>query len=225
MKVHTIIPTVLVKQAYIDSQKIINETAVGNFKPYDALHTGALGAALGGLATGATSFIGDTAINQFRDKKKSTIEKLKTALLLGLLGAGGGGALGGYMGTANNKRNTDQFILAANKKLDPLNSALSKTPRLAKAMGLAPITIGADERNRISEGISNLKLNQLTENPTDAAKKELFENITGTTADVLQNKGRAADMMADKLRNADYEQYASVIDKAMQEARKQKNMQ
>ena len=92
-------------------------------------------------------------------------------------------------------------------------------------MGLAPIAIGADERNRISEGISNLKLNQLTENPTDAAKKELFENITGTTADVLQNKGRAADMMADKLRNADYEQYASVIDKAMQEARKQKNMQ
>jgi hypothetical protein len=32
-------------------------------------------------------------------------------------------------------------------------------------------------------------------------------------------------MMADKLRNAEYEQYASVIDRAMQEARKQKNMQ
>jgi hypothetical protein len=225
MKLRTVIPTVLVKQAYIDSQKIINETAVGNFKPYDALHTGGLGAALGGLATGATSFIGDTAINQFRGKKKSTLEKIKTALLLGLLGAGGGGALGGYMGNANNKRNTDQILLTTNKKLEPFNSQLSKNPRLAKVMGLEPINLGSDDKDRISEGISNLKLNQLTENPNDAAKKELFENIKGTSADVLQNKGRAGGMMADKLRNAEYEQYASVIDKAMQEARKQKNMQ
>jgi hypothetical protein len=224
MKLHTVIPTVLVKQAYIDSQKIINETAVGDFKPYDMLHTGALGAALGGLATGATSFIGDTAINQLRGKKKSTIEKLKTALLLGLLGAGGGGALGGYMGNANNKRNTDKIMLTTNKKLEPFNRDVAKNPRLFNSLGITPINLGYEDKDRISEGVSNLRLNQLTENPTEAAKKELFENITGTSADVFQNKGRAGSMMADRLRNAEYEQYASLIDKAMQEARRQKNM-
>lgn len=173
------------KYAFIDKERLINETAVGHFKPFNAMHTGTLGAALGGLGGAGGSFILDTILNQTKDpeEKKSTKEKIKKALLIGLIGAGAGGIGGGIYGAGKNKKITDKSYDLLESEIDKnVNPILNSfTGRLA---GYAPIVLADEDREDISKLVAASKLRHMSQNPTKDARKEEFSNFLDTMINV-----------------------------------------
>lgn len=210
-----IIPTIIIKSAFIDGQKLVNETAIGEFKPYNSAHTALAGTALGGLSGAGTGFLAETVANQFRDKKKSTKEKLKTALLSGLAGAGIGGVAGGVLGSNANSKFTDSAYDAYSKEADKVNSFLDDSrrryPLAAKFVQLDNIIPNeVNDKKLISEGVSEVKLNQMTENPKEEAREELFNNFKRTVRALARDKGNIARDLSRRIDSAPYQEYAEL---------------
>lgn len=169
------------KYSFIDKERLINETAVGNFKPFNAMHTGTLGAAVGGLGGAGGSFILDTILNQTKDteEKKSTKEKLKKALLAGLIGAGAGGIGGGIYGAGKNRKITDKTYNAIDSEIDTrFNPMINSTT--GRILGYDPIILGDADREDISKLVAASKLRHMSQNPTKDARKEEFSNFLDT---------------------------------------------
>jgi hypothetical protein len=193
MKVHNVIPTVLVKEAF----DFKTDTPLKDFKPNNPNQTGIAGAALGALAAGGGAYLGTSLFDSLNDSPRPRASKIKRALMAALIGAGVGGAAGYTRGQSNRTKRTDELM----------NAITAQTGNKEQKIGdklLYSLSPKAGDREMFQDTVEKMPLSWYSEKaPSQDIANEKSNVMQQMLINYLRNdKGilprKAADLMEEQ---------------------------